>query len=787
MRQFLSNLLISKKITLLLLSVVSICLLVSGFCTYLSMFTNVENMLGQKLNHIAATGSMLINPEDHDKIEKALAGQDANITDKDFFKRVQKTLRDIKNKNKLKEDIYTVIAPDWAEGNMIFIAMSNEKTYVGNSLKAREEVLTALSTGQPQYSKIYSDSEGVWVSAFAPIVNAEGKATAVIEVDYHAESEIAEAKKDLFKSIFLPGLGALCLSLLLGNFIGKVFTRPIFKLGQAAALISAGQLDVHIENTSQDEIGSLSRVFNLMVSDLKISKEKLQEYANNLEIKVEERTAKLAAATKANIALLNNLQQGFMVIDNEGVVEPGSTKAATEFFMADPAGRFFHEILQVESSKVENIKSWIELCFADLIPFETLIEIGPKSFEKDPNRFLQLSYRPIYNKDEKIEKIICIAEDKTNERFLEQQALEEKEFTNFILAVINDPNEFRKFVKLALSRLHDLDQEIKTFKKFDELDIDSMLRHFHTLKGEAGFYHIPKVREKAHEIEGSISKISLAGITMHFSEMQKLLSEQIREIGLELTAFVEKNKTIVGSLDEGEVTSKAVSAQNLSLLNSELKKSLPQNSKAYQLFAENFLIEDLSNSFDKYKKLVSDLAMQKGKKIELSIEKGKVLVSTDEFKPLISSCVHLFRNVVDHGIESTEDRDVSGKPALAKVQLKFDQFEKQSQQWIRLSLQDDGKGINPQIIKEKLIEKNLLSEQQLAPLSDEEIIQMIFLPRFSSLDNVTTLSGRGVGLDSINNEVKSLGGTVRVESILGQGTQFIIEIPLSDTMLARAS
>ena len=244
---------------------------------------------------------------------------------------------------------------------------------------------------------------------------------------------------------------------------------------------------------------------------------------------------------------------------------------------------------------------------------------------------------------------------------------------------------------------------------------------------------------------------------------------------------------IIGSLEEGDVKSKVVSAEILSTLNLELTKALAPGSKAYELFVQAFLVEDIASSFEKYKKLVSDLANQQEKEIEFFIEKGKVRVSVDELKPLINSCVHLFRNVVDHGIESAENRTESGKSSVAHVHLNFDQFEKESKEWIRICLQDDGKGVNPKIIKEKLIEKGIRSEQQLASLSDTEIIQMIFLPQFSSLDNVTTLSGRGVGLDSINSEVKALNGNLRVQSKVGQGTQFIIEIPLTNSMLAKAS
>ena len=162
-------------------------------------------------------------------------------------------------------------------------------------------------------------------------------------------------------------------------------------------------------------------------------------------------------------------------------------------------------------------------------------------------------------------------------------------------------------------------------------------------------------------------------------------------------------------------------------------------------------------------------------------------LAIDEFKPLISSCVHLFRNVVDHGIESADQRFEANKSEMAQVWLKFDEVDAGASKKIRICLEDDGRGVNPDVIRSKLVSKGLKSESELIGLSDHDIIQMIFLPQFSSLDSVTSISGRGVGLDAISTEVIKLGGQVWVESEVGKGSRFIIEIPLSNQIISVAS
>lgn len=769
----------------MLLSLITFCLTAAGVYTYHSIFSNVETMLGQKLDHIARTAVLLIDPADHQKIEDALMAQEENVTEKVYFKRIQKTLQNIKNSNELSEDIYTVIAPDWADGTMIFMSMSNEKTYVGNSIKLQAGVSKALATGKPTYSKIYSDAEGVWVSAFAPILNSEGKAIAAIEVDYHAEREIAAARKQLLQSIGVPAVVAIFLSLIFGNIIGKILSRPIQKLNQAATQVSAGNLDVLVENKSEDEIGVLSRVFNLMVEDLKSSKIKLEDYARNLELKVEERTQKLAVAVKANTTLLNNLGQGFMIIQKNGSIAPGSTKAASAFFGTEPSGKELSALLQLNTEETESLKDWLELCFAEVVAFDSLKELGPSAFEKIDGRYVEISYRPIYSDDEKIVEIICIAEDKTKERNLERIAFEEKEYSLFILNLIKDRAQFHDFVANTFDGLEKLRKDITAYATTKSVDVDDLFRFFHTVKGEAACFHVLGLKENAHVAEDILAQLNAD--SMPIEDFKLELDKACLAMQTSLKQFVTENAEVIGSAVEDGFQLKTINSESLQKLDQKLKATLGKNSYEYRFFVETLLLEDIANSFEKYKKVALDLALQQNKNIQFHIEKNKVHLAIDVLKPLISSCVHLFRNVVDHGIETVDQRFEANKPETAQVLLKFDDINEGQSKKLRICLEDDGRGVNPEVIRSKLILKGLKNETELNGLSDHDVIQMIFLPQFSSLDSVNSISGRGVGLDAISTEVTKLCGQVWVESEVGKGSRFIIEIPLSNQTLSIAS
>tara|TARA_Y100000591_G_C21520353_1_gene539016 strand:- start:258 stop:656 length:399 start_codon:yes stop_codon:yes gene_type:complete len=130
--------------------------------------------------------------------------------------------------------------------------------------------------------------------------------------------------------------------------------------------------------------------------------------------------------------------------------------------------------------------------------------------------------------------------------------------------------------------------------------------------------------------------------------------------------------------------------------------------------------------------------------------------------------------MVDHGIETVEERIEKGKSRNGNVKFALERVK----ETIFISIKDDGRGINPDIIRSKLIEKKIQSSDEVKSLNDEEIIKMVFSPGFSTKDEVTTVSGRGIGLDAVKEEVERLGGKISLISKINQGTTFFIELPI---------
>ena len=177
--------------------------------------------------------------------------------------------------------------------------------------------------------------------------------------------------------------------------------------------------------------------------------------------------------------------------------------------------------------------------------------------------------------------------------------------------------------------------------------------------------------------------------------------------------------------------------------------------------------------FQKFKRTVHDLSAQLGKKVEMVTVGAETELDKTVIEKLNDPLLHLIRNSVDHGIELPEARIAAGKNPTGTVTLSA----KHAGAFINITIKDDGKGLDRDAIREKAIQKKLAKPDDT--LSDSEIFNMIFQPGFSTAKQVTSVSGRGVGLDVVKKDLGTLGGTVTTESEPGKGTSFILKIPLT--------
>ncbi|TWI72991.1 two-component system chemotaxis sensor kinase CheA [Desulfobotulus alkaliphilus] len=221
-------------------------------------------------------------------------------------------------------------------------------------------------------------------------------------------------------------------------------------------------------------------------------------------------------------------------------------------------------------------------------------------------------------------------------------------------------------------------------------------------------------------------------------------------------------------LTQGISTSNArtveVAGQRIDLITSELQEAIMRTR-----------MQPLANVFDKFGRIVRDLSLSQDKKAELSIHGNEVELDKTIIEAIQEPLTHLLRNCVDHGIEKPEIRLQKNKPDAGAIKLKA--FHEAGQ--VNIEIEDDGKGMDPEAIAASALGKGMVSETELLTMGTREKINLIFLPGFSTAQQVTDVSGQGAGMDVVKANLDRLGGITDIESVIDKGTRIRIKLPLT--------
>ncbi|TWI53901.1 two-component system chemotaxis sensor kinase CheA [Pseudomonas duriflava] len=224
-----------------------------------------------------------------------------------------------------------------------------------------------------------------------------------------------------------------------------------------------------------------------------------------------------------------------------------------------------------------------------------------------------------------------------------------------------------------------------------------------------------------------------------------------------------RNRLVRLGLNSGdEAMAKAVS--NLDVVTADLQTSVMKTR-----------MQPIKKVFGRFPRLVRDLARNLKKEINLELVGEETDLDKNLVEALADPLVHLVRNAVDHGVEEPDERERNGKPRAGRVILSAEQ----EGDHILLAISDDGKGMDPSVLRAKAVEKGLLDKDAADRLTDLECYNLIFAPGFSTKTEISDVSGRGVGMDVVKTKITQLNGTVNVFSTKGQGSKIVIKVPLT--------
>ncbi|MCY1268444.1 CheW-like domain protein [compost metagenome] len=254
--------------------------------------------------------------------------------------------------------------------------------------------------------------------------------------------------------------------------------------------------------------------------------------------------------------------------------------------------------------------------------------------------------------------------------------------------------------------------------------------------------------EKGHEAETTV-RVD----TARLDEIMNMVGELV---------LVRNRLVRLGLNSEDEAMAKAVA--NLDVVTADLQTSVMKTR-----------MQPIKKVFGRFPRLVRDLARSLKKEISLELVGEETDLDKNLVEALADPLVHLVRNAVDHGIESPAEREAAGKPRVGQVLLSAEQ----EGDHILLSISDDGRGMDPDVLRAKAVEKGLLDRDAAERLSESDCYNLIFAPGFSTKTEISDVSGRGVGMDVVKTRIAQLNGIINIHSAKGQGSKIIIKVPLT--------
>src|SRR6478735_7701452 len=368
----------------------------------------------------------------------------------------------------------------------------------------------------------------------------------------------------------------------------------------------------------------------------------------------------------------------------------------------------------------------------------------------------------------------------------------------------------------------------------DRARLDTIYRFVHTVKGNCGFFDFPQLESLSHAAEDALSDVR-AGRRQPDSRLVDAVLAVIDRIGV-MIAEIERGEplsdatddvliaALAGTLDENDQAfanmghgaqrsatpaaeqrtirlpvelidqvmsgvSEMVLARNdlarrMLSLGSDTGLEAPF-SRLSGLIAEvrdaitRTRMRRIEGLFATFPRLVRDLSAELGKQVFVELENGEVELDREMIELIRDPLLHIIRNAVDHGIEAPADRLAAGKREAGMLTISA----RQSGNTIHIGIMDDGRGIDTERLAAKAVASGMHTAEQIAAMSRDEKIELIYEAGLSTAENVTSISGRGVGMDVVRANIEKFGGTLEIESIPGEGTRFLICVPLTLSIL----
>ena len=506
-----------------------------------------------------------------------------------------------------------------------------------------------------------------------------------------------------------------------------------------------------------------------MYNELNKSKANLDKFSEELEKKVFEKTESIQN-------LLNNAGQGFLSFGIDLKVDKEYSLECNKIFNQEIRGQDICQLLFPKDKEMQELIRSIThqvLKEKDEAKRDVYLSLLPNDIDID-QRQIHIQYKvirkSIYNETY---AIMLILTDTTEKRKLQAQMENEKNVLEMVVNIITNYSDFiyciKDYENFCNKRIFDI---INTSYSVEDI-IVKIYSSIHTFKGSFGQFGLKGITSKLHQFEHELSEL-LQGINnLSLNDLETNL------LKYNLYEWIEEDINILKSIlgDSFFKDYEIIEIDKKQILELENKILSVLSPADYNLIVpdikkfRNKPFKDLLKSYSNY---TLGLADRFNKQINpLEIVGGDFFVDPQTYNLFIKSLGHVFRDVMEHGIEPWKERIKAGKCESGNIKCILELVENK----IKLSIADDGRGIDIDLIRKTAVEKGFYTAEEINNKEDSEIIQLIFCDGFSTSCEISDLSGRGIGLSAVKDEVDNLGGTIEVNTVLGLGTTFTFILP----------
>lgn len=560
----------------------------------------------------------------------------------------------------------------------------------------------------------------------------------------------ATAKASATRSRLRTGVGLsafiLAASIVLATMIGRGVQRSINDLGRAAKKVrETRDYSVRARKRSHDELGVLTDTFNEMLEGIQGRDHELETHRNNLEATVAERTAELTKRNEAMRVVLDNVDQGLVMIGKDGAVAGEHSQPIERWFGKPSVGVHFADLVSSgDATLSETMKMSWDMVIEDFLPRELTLAQLPHSLVRNGSHFT-LGYKPIEHEGA-VDGALLVVTDVTSEVEARKAQAIQRERVAIFEHIAADREGFAAFIEETSSLLGRL---------ASAADLKAALAVAHTVKGGAACWGVTSLSEAAHELE---SRMLDAG-EVPSAEEQAPVHEIWRGV-------VERAQGFLGAA----AAHVDLSRDELDAFLDRVRRGVSQDELLRWL--EQLKHESTAKCFQRSVAQIERVAAKLDKPMPtVKIEHNGVRLPPARFGHFWGAAVHVVRNLMDHGIEPAADRVAAGKAPAGRITMR----SYVTSDRIVLEMADDGGGIDWETVRAKAAEKGL------PHATEAELGKALFAAGFSTRTEVTDMSGRGVGLTAVADECAQLGGDVSVESKRGEGTCFRFTFPRQRT------